>query len=337
MKKTLPFLLLSVFFVSCQQENDTIIEDVKIESEINYKIDYFDNFATPCAYYGDTVRFSIKYTANSEVKEIQLLWKLEDGIREHIITTLDKPQQTDSLYFEIPITELQFTQQFTDKFFAQFVVKFIKEDKTIHSNTFLVLITPLEEYNYQRLYNIVSVSAFGKHKGYLYKDGSYLSTLDYSPSSDCINCPKISLKDNRLFLVNTPNADFDIDNDIALTKDFIHGFFVPQENNLYAKLDDRINFIQIRTPQDILIIYNNLVAFDTHFENINVGDQFVFKYKYPNPFITNTPPYYFGDVYGIFEITHIEDDGLTSDNGGSDDDYIEFRLKSFGETYRFKQ
>jgi len=336
MKKTLSFLIfVCVLFFSCQEDNEPIVQEVIIETEINYNVDFFEN-RNPVAYYGDTVRFSLKYSANTEITEIQLIVKVEDTTREKQIRVLDNVSQKDSLYFEIPITEIDFSQQFVNPNFTQFVVKFIKDENVLHSDFIQVLIKQLEEYNHQRLYNISSISEFRKNKAYSYEMGYILSAIDYTPSSNCTNCTKTSLNDSRLFLVNVPNSDFDLENDIAVTKDFIHGFFVPQENNSYAKINDKVNFLHIHKPQDILNLYNSSTNFETKFENIKVGDQFVFKYKFPNPFILSEPPYFFSDVYGIFEITHIEDDGLTSENGGTDDDYIEFRLKSFGKTYRFE-
>lgn len=345
-KFTLQVLICLLFF-SCEKETEIIEPKTKIEieSKIYYKSDYYEDYFYPVAYYGDTANFSLKYKAKSKISTIELVFKDKNQINERIIKQIRNVSQTDSLSFQIPISENDFSQQYIQTYFSLFIVKFINDEKVVYSDSINVFIKPLETYNYLRLYNIASSNQ--DCKAYLYNGASSLAGISTTKSSVCLNCTKSDIKDSTFFLVNLPNADFDFINDVAITKDFIHGFYVPQGNNTYSLIEKKINISQIREPKDILNIYNKSTNFKTKFNNVRVGDQFVFKYVYPKPFsytYHEIPieqdkgiPHYYSDVYGIFEITHIEDDQLSSDNGGTDNDYIEFRLKSFGKTYRFKK
>ena len=205
----------------------------------------------------------------------------------------------------------------------------------------------LDIANHQRLYNIAAPKGYAR--GYSYGI-NVLQKYDFSANINC-GGPCLLTNDTSLFMVNIPNSNYNVLKDSAISKDFIPGWFAPRKNHYFVKVTKTVKYYENSTPQKpnfewitttnhIKSIYQDNEPKMTKVENPKVGDLYAFKYIHTFAHVSDgnhKPIYSYGDVYGIIEVTHIENDNLTSLNGGNDLDYIEFRVKSFGTTFRFKQ
>jgi len=371
MKKYFGLILLTVFCLSCEKEKNELpeekekIREVSIETEYTYDIHcYKENieYESPLAYYGDTIRYKIKFKSEVEIKFLKVYYISDETDskyevypdyygQEIKVNTIDINKLEDSLTYVYPLDSDKFSYIYHGDGGWQstsFIFDFHDSTGVIKSDTLpsFGLKYFLEMENHQRLYNIAN-----KEKGYARGFKYYVSDLKAYDFSFHINCGGACLQtnDSGLFMVNIPNNDYLVENDSAITKDFINGWYAPGGNHYFAKVEKQIQYYEYATPTEVRFkevskpwhlkdIYSNNEPKLTKIENPKVGDLYVFRYIHHLPHVgtSERPLYYWGDVYGIIEITHIEDDGLTSDNGGNELDYIEFRTKSFGESNRFQ-
>jgi hypothetical protein len=195
--------------------------------------------------------------------------------------------------------------------------------------------------DYNRLYNIASNNLFNT-SGYEFYKGIFIEGI---VDKNCKGSSCTYLNDKHLLMINIPNSDFDFIKDSGINKNFNVGWCAYNKNHFFVKATNpNISFIYniLYSTKDILDVYNSNPNKITQVENVKVGDVYAFRYIEPFPESYSlsgndtTNKQFEGDKYGIIQVTHIENDNLTSLNGGNDNDYIDFRVIYFDKTCRFK-
>lgn len=333
MKNICLIILVLCFFVSCKKDNnDNLIVNPIVNATYT-----FDNKNLLTVYVGDTIKYNFNFKSSRTIKYI-IVSCIKDGgdkqeldLSDYRIEPLIINKTEDSVDFNYPIyLNYSPSWSFTEDNYSckmSLLVDYYDTTGIVQTDTLPQFIYSLPNVeNHQRLYNIASKD--GHARGFSFMEG--FVGYDFMPTVNC-GGPCDRIDDEKLFMVNIPNSDFNINNDSAVTKDFISGWHAPKGNHFFVKVTNDYKYYNdyvALTPSFYLTIGKNhlIEIYDqnepktSRVENPKVGDLYAYRYVYPKS-------YNKGDVYGLIEVTHIEDDHLTSLNGGNELDYIEFRTK----------
>lgn len=341
MKNLYLVIILIIGLISCEKDNILVEKNKPISA--NYIL---ENGNSNIVYFGDTIKYQIIIKSSKLIKYINVSYFEEGGqkrsldISDFELNTIRVDKYEDSLTFEYPIylnysSRWYFSPNEYSKKLA-LIFDYVGTTGIIQTDTLPKFIfSSLRVENHQRLYNIAAKD--GHVRGYSFDHGftahDFMSTINCSGSCFFVN-------DAKNFMINIPNNDYIVEKDSSITNDFIQGWYAPRGNHYFVKVTKDFmyynDYIPLKPSFYLTIGSNHLRGlYDqnepkvTMVENLKVGDLYVYRYVHPFPYIVGSKSVYEGDVYGIIEVTHIEDDKLTSKNGGSDLDYIEFRTKYF--------
>jgi len=332
MKNVLFILLVFSVLVGCKKELDS---ETSLSPLVN--ANYITYRDCDMVYFGDTIKYNIKFKSSKLIKYIDISYidtngnKVDLDISDFCFNPIRVDKYEDSILFQYP-TYINYSPRWvlpTDDNSRKITLLVDYYDATgiIQTDTLpKFTFSYVNVVNHKRLYNIALKD--GKIRGYSFIDG--FTGCNFIPTVNCGGiCDKID--DEKLFMVNIPNSDFDIYKDSAVTKDFIAGWYAPKGNHFFVKVTNDFKYYNDYIPMapDFYLaiannhlrgMYNQNDPKITKIENPKVGDLYAFRYVYPAQFLRK-------DIYGLIEVTHIENDYLTSENGGNENDYIEFRVK----------
>lgn len=329
------FLIIIVlcFFISCKKDNNDnlIVKPVVNATYYNY------NKNLLMVYFGDTIKYNLNFKSSKIIKYISISYVKDGGdkqeldISDYKIDPIIINKTDDSVNFEYPIylnysPSWSFTE---DNYLCKIslLVDYYDATGIVQTDTLPQFIYSLPTVkNHQRLYNIAAKD--GHVRGFSFMEG--FVGYDFMPTVNC-GGPCNRIDDEKIFMVNIPNSDFNVNTDLAVTKDFISGWFAPKGNHFFVKVTKDYKYYNDYDPlapsfyltigkNHLIEMYNQNEPKTSRVENPKVGDLYAYRYVYPKLYNS-------GDVYGLIEVTHIEDDHLTSSNGGTELDYIEFRTK----------
>ena len=359
---------MAIGLVSCDKEEsivspETQNEEIDIETKYYYNINWQENENyNPVAYRGDTIEFQIAFSGNAKIKYISVYCLTESGYKSEMPTfdwddgyvdnCIYIDSFKDSLTYYYPLADLRFDYSSFNNLFScsdcnsqmtSLIFEYHDSLKVVHVDTLPEFkLKRIDEYSHQRLYNIALGKDYNFKRGFSY---SY-SLLTTNSFLNNINCggPCTYPNDTSLLMINIPHKDYDFILDTAITKDFIEGWQAPKGNHYFVKVEGGVNyypdwyspdvkFDYINSTFQIKQLYEDNEPKMTQVISPKVGELYAFHYVH-SCYPTSEKSYL--DVYGLIEVTHIENDNLTSLNGGDNLDYIEFRIKSYCNAFRFK-
>lgn len=353
MKIKLILLLSLIYSFGCNKDDKIQPineENFSIETAYNYRFESDYEFGIPQAYLGDSVIFTVEFKSDSLLEQIDVCYRYQVDTNQYFLNSISLNKSKDSFSYIYPLTIENFYGGIYYEKYKEFpielIFKYIKGGGIVKIDTLPpFFLKTLDENYHQRLYNI---NAKNKSRGFSYHINQLMSHNFPSLNLNQNTYPNgINPDDQRIFMLNIPNDGYNYSTDSSLNKNFINGFFAPNSNHYFAKLINKqiigrystepvdATFELIETTKNIYDLYNSNPSKITEVVEPKVGELYAFRYTEPFVGTYNDPDYRYRDVYGIIEVVHIENDNLTSENGGNDGDYIEFRLKSFGLNGKF--
>lgn len=321
MKKYLYTLLATLLIGACKPETTENEPEPKATAQISltavHSEFHFSDSWTTKYYIGDTIRYTVAVSSDNNVTDY--ITKINGTVLDNVTSFADAKDFTQDFEYVI-------TQNPGETVTIVYSVTENTDKKTTKSISFTV--SDLISYNGLRLFNKSSIDKADSIRlilkssielnSYNFYDEQLMYNYDLNDFTASYN---ILLSMNRYNPANT-------------SKVFQRRIFT-DENPLGTFLKcDNVTFEDFQTPNSIIDYYMDNIANITvlqnnrmYIDNVQVGDMFILSYDTGEQ---NGP-----DVYFIFKVTAIQDDGLTSDDiGGNDNDFIQFDIKFFS-VHRF--